>query len=93
MRDSMGTFNVTYNNSFDVNLVPNTNYSFDVDYFAILPPSHIPPSKYLCVCIVVCCYVNTCIHLCALVLNSRDRHEKWQPSFLYFKANFKISFT
>ena len=46
--DSMGRFNVSYNDSFDEELVPNATYVFAVNSDAVqLSPSSSPtPSKY-----------------------------------------------
>ena len=47
--DSMGRFNVSYNDSFDEELVPNVTYVFAVNSNAVKPsPSTSPtPSKYI----------------------------------------------
>ena len=39
---SMGRFSVSYRNSFDVELEPNANYMFIVNFSAIQPPSQTP---------------------------------------------------
>ena len=47
--DSVGRFNVSYNDSFDEELVPNATYVFAVNSDAVqLPPSSSPtPSMYI----------------------------------------------
>ena len=48
-----GRFSVSYRNSFDVELEPNANYIFTVNFFAIQSPSQTqPPSKC-----VLCIYI------------------------------------
>ena len=42
--DSMGRFNVSYNDSFDEELVPNATYVFAINSDAVQLPS-LPPSK------------------------------------------------
>ena len=44
-----GRFSVYYHDSFDVELEPNANYVFTVNFFAIQSPSQTPsPSKCKC---------------------------------------------
>ena len=43
--DSMGRFNVSYNDSFNEELVPNATYLFAINSDAVRLPS-LPPSKY-----------------------------------------------
>ena len=48
--DSMGRFNVSYNDHFDEALVPNTTYVFTVN--SDNPPSPPTDSKYFVFCII-----------------------------------------
>ena len=38
-----GRFSVSYHDSFNVELEPNANYDFTVNFFAIQSPSQTPP--------------------------------------------------
>ena len=46
--DSMGRFNVSYNDSFDEELVPNATYVFTINSDAVqLPPSPTPGKHFV----------------------------------------------
>ena len=45
--DSMGRFNVSYNDSFDEELVPNATYVFAINSDAVKPSPSQTPSKYI----------------------------------------------
>ena len=48
MGDTMGRFSVSYHDSFDVELEPNANYVFTVNFSAIQPPLQTLPSSSKC---------------------------------------------
>ena len=49
--DNMGRFNVSYNDSFDEELVPNATYVFAINSDAVQPTPPPTPSKYF-VCVL-----------------------------------------
>ena len=76
--DSMGRFNVSYNDSFDEELVANATYSFTVNSDNTQrPPSRPADSKYFVYINgtnIVHMYIRTCMYVCTMVLLTRFLH-------------------
>ena len=58
--DSIGRFNVSYNDSFDEELVPNATYVFAINSDAIQLPPLLTPSILLCLTYIAI-YIHTLI--------------------------------